>query len=191
MDQLINGHRDLLKEISSCTRCQRRKACLGPVLPAGSPSSPVVIQGRDPGKMEDLERRPFSERAPGGRLLNRYLQVLGISRTQCYITNTLFCYSPQPPALQELSCCLLYKPREFSFLSPKVVLLLGNDAYRSHITTTRSVMFDSGVVFDRDGVKYIPLIHPGQVVRSPSLRERLFRDLIRVRSSLEAICLRS
>ncbi len=55
--------------------------------PEGDPNSTMALVGEALGRDEVIERRPFVGVA--GNLLNNLLCTAGISRSQCYITNTI------------------------------------------------------------------------------------------------------
>jgi uracil-DNA glycosylase family 4 len=57
------------------------------VPPEGSESSKIMIVGEQPGFQEVSRRKPFV--GPAGQVLNECLQMAGIARFDCYITNVI------------------------------------------------------------------------------------------------------
>jgi len=96
------------------------------VVPGNGPAdAPLILIGEAPGDKEDKGGEPFIGRA--GALLTQELSELGIERSSIYITNTVKCRPPKnrTPRKDEMVACRRFLEREFSHLSPRVVLCLG------------------------------------------------------------------
>lgn len=176
-----------------CRRCSRNGEVGRPVHPWGDLDSEVAVHGAAPGKMEVLYRLPFYKGAPGGRLVTAMLDILGVARNDCYLTNSCFCmgFKDRLPTIEESMSCMVYKHFEYSRLKNlKYVLLLGNDAVRQCFGYSHeSVLHVNGRILDVDinerKVKVILLLHPGYLLRNPSKREKVVDALIKFKKVME------
>lgn len=102
------------KMVGLCRRCTRYEF-QGVVPPEGGFDAEVMIHGVAPGRVESEEKRPFSPNAPGGRMLNSYLELLGMSREKCYLTNACFCMAAgdRLPSQDESVSCMYWKTLEY------------------------------------------------------------------------------
>lgn len=162
-----------LQQICDCEGCFRRYETERPVPPAGDFDAEWLIQGAAPGRQEVEENIPFNPKAPGGGLLVKYLEVLGIDRKDCYITNTCFCMgvNDRLPTNMESQICSGWKVEEYSRLEKlKYLVLLGNNAVRQTLgydypSVTR-VNGEIKAVKERNRLYLILLVHhPGYLLR--------------------------
>lgn len=118
------------KEVAKCSKCKLRNDCGGgfPTLAEGYSDSEIMIIGRNPGKDELVEGRPFVGRA--GERLDKMLEEVGLTRRECWITNVCKCYSlnNRPVEYTEIMACLPYLKSEIKALNPKLILAFGNEA---------------------------------------------------------------
>jgi uracil-DNA glycosylase family 4 len=165
------------QEISTCNRCPLRQECgpEGPTYPEGSSDRKIMIVGRNPGRQERENCRPFFPEAPAGALLNRFLEAAGIDRGECWVTNVNKCYSKddRPPTYPEILSCLPYLRAEIDFLKPKMILAFGNEAmmavtpYKSRVTKHCGEILENpeGLVGPVEAFVAICL-HPSAALRS-------------------------
>ncbi len=178
------------KRIANCVDCTvALERYYPPVLPRGDSGSNFVWIGRNPGRQEGAEGEPFYPKAPGGRYLDIFLSYAGLARPQCYITNTLFCFTQndRKPTIKERHRCTRYKPYELSLLTcPKFIFLLGADAFESFLPdTSKSITDIYGYIYKIVNYKYfnntttylIPIYHPGSIIRKHSLLDIVFEQL--------------
>ena len=122
---------DCLSELHVCTQCSARKDAKAPVYPVGPLIKRwVMIVGRNPGRDEDAGGEPFIGRA--GKFLMDWLAQVGLSREQVYITNCVKCFTKdnRAPTDEEIeTCSRLWLREEGNVLSPRLVIVLGMDAY--------------------------------------------------------------
>jgi DNA polymerase len=89
-EAFLSAHQDMhsLKEASlKCEGCGLYKYANHTVFGEGPANARVVFVGEQPGNSEDKQGRPFV--GPAGRLLDKVLEELKISREVCYVTNTV------------------------------------------------------------------------------------------------------
>lgn len=164
-----------------CTRCGLSRFRNRVVMPDGDMQSPVCFVGEAPGKMEDLEGRPFVGRA--GRMLDRLLKEEGLPRGKIMITNTVRCRPPgnRAPTREERLACRPYLDEELE--GRKVVVALGRTAssnligkevkMEEEVNRPRELKIGNGKVI------LIPAYHPAACLFNIHARESL-RNTIRL-----------
>src|SRR3954464_5695909 len=92
-------------EASSCTRCALSQTRTQVVFGAGHPDADLMFVGEAPGFHEDQQGVPFVGQA--GKLLERLLAGIGLTRADVYIANVLKSRPPgnRDPLPDEISAC--------------------------------------------------------------------------------------
>lgn len=113
--------------------CQKCPALgIDHVCSIGTPSAQLMIIGQSPGEREVEEGEPFV--GPAGDILNALLTELLLARDEVYIANVLKCrpMHNRRAYLEERKNCLEeFLREEISTVDPRVILLLGRDAYET------------------------------------------------------------
>jgi uracil-DNA glycosylase family 4 len=163
------------------------------LVPACGPKdAKIVFVGEAPGETEERERIPFV--GSSGKLLTSLMQTVGISRTNCYITNVI---KERPPGNDvsvfidlksgnETPAYIRYEAElkeELLALKPNVVVAVGGVALhalcrRKGITNWRGSIIESTLI---PGLKVIPIIHPASALRNYIFQHYVVNDLLRVR----------
>jgi DNA polymerase len=117
--------------IHSCTKCDialRRKNIVNG---DGDINSKFYIISEAPGYYEDKLGIPFVGNS--GKLLNVMLDLIGLTRSDVYITNVIKCRPPnnRTPLVSEITNCSTNLKCELSH-KPKLILLLGNTALNAY-----------------------------------------------------------
>lgn len=175
------------------------KACT--VSSDGPLDAEVAVIGRNPGTKEDEEQCPFV--GPGGEKLNIFLALCGINRSRCYVSNTSKCFGGKgdpPPTREVYKTCVHWIFKEIELLQPKVMIVLGNDAYHWVLGYEGSVTLNQGSLLPTQfgNTKVIPVSHPGYWLRKWEYvdgvkREKYFEDVIidqvcpRIREHLKSL----
>ena len=147
------------------------------VPPCGSPTARIAIVGEQPGYTEIRWHPPTPFVGAAGKVLNSCLQLAGITRGECWLTNVikdldrpLAAYinidgdnSTITSSGQEYINQLC---NELSKLRPNIAIALGNVALlalcsRTGITKWRGSVLESTLVH---GLKVIPSFHPSTVI---------------------------
>lgn len=164
-------------EVTRCVSCSARYEARYPVPAQIVPGSRILFVGRNPGKIEDMQGIEFSPDARGGKLFQKYLEILGLGRKEVNITNTIFCHTKKdrPPQEEEISICSVWKYLEFKMLYKQVdrIFTLGQDATQLFLGQSVKVMDACGkvfkiTIFGKD-ILVFPILHPGQISRRPDL----------------------
>jgi len=161
--------------IKMCNSCGLRQQATYPVPPTTTYWSPYLFVGRNPGGQEDIAGIPFVPTAPAGKLLDKYLYELGLTRQQVNITNVNHCHTinDKAPERTEIAiCCRRWKTMEFEQLYPKVkyIFALGQEALailapgQSVRTAINNVLTIE--MYNRRFFVF-SLYHPGNLLRNP------------------------
>ena len=140
----------------------------------------VMVIGRDPGKEEDKEGRPFVGRS--GKLLKELLQAAGLKREDVFISNICKCQPPgnRPHTSEERAACRVYLDQEIAAVQPKVIIALGGDAFEAITGQTQvKVMKLAGqaINFKNDKIdcQVFVSVHPSYILRNDSYKERAMK----------------
>lgn len=156
----------LRDEALACTRCALAETRTQVVFGVGDPDADLVFVGEGPGAEEDKQGIPFVGRA--GQLLTRLIEGIGLTRDEVYIANVVKCRPPgnRDPQPDEIEACRPYLEGQLDFLSPTVVVTLGNFATKLLLDTKDGITKVRGREFSyRDGAVLIPTFHPAAVLR--------------------------
>ncbi len=156
----------------------------------GNPDARLMFIGEGPGKDEDEQGRPFVGRS--GQLLNKTLEVIGINRSDVFITNIVKCRPPNNrlPTEKEASTCmslLLYQ--QINIIRPSIICTLGSCAFQSLMGSLIKEPFkitkNHGLVFKREFITIIPLYHPAYILRNPAELSAFVEDMKIVKENLD------
>jgi len=172
--------------VRGCRRCPLHESRTQAVFGVGHQAADWLIVGEAPGEEEDRRGEPFVGRA--GHLLDAMLAALGLSRQTAYIANVLKCRPPgnRDPHLDEAACCAPYLDRQIALLAPRLILAVGRVAAQRLLATDAPVGRMRNRVH-RYGPQQIPMVvtyHPAYLLRRPSEKGKVWRDLLLARREL-------
>ncbi len=175
---------ELIEEIKKC-ECDLKDIASNTVFSDGKINSKVMLIGEAPGADEDKVGRPFVGQA--GQLLDKMFDCINLSRkTNFYITNLVFWRPPgnRTPNKQEILKCLPLTKKHISIIKPKLLILLGNVASQSILSTKEgiNVLRKKEIFFtDEDSNLKIPVkavFHPAYLLRNPIEKKTMWSDLL-------------
>ena len=161
------NHENLEEALLQCNACSLCKDAIGPTSSNGSITSPLAIVGEGPGGVEDEYGVPLV--GPSGKLLDKALWSVGVTRNCAYTTNVLKCRPKgnRTPTIEEGSfCASRWLDEELGLLQPKVIIALGSVALKylkdphSRITKDRGQWFET-----KYGIPAIATYHPAYLLR--------------------------
>lgn len=158
---------DLEREALACTRCALADGRTQVVFGTGDTGADLMFVGEGPGEQEDLQGIPFVGRA--GNLLTKLIEGIGLSRDDVYIANVVKCRPPgnRDPLPAEIDSCRPWLAAQLQFISPRVVVTLGNFATKLLLDTKEGITRLRGKEFPfAEGAVLIPTLHPSAVLRS-------------------------
>jgi uracil-DNA glycosylase len=175
---------DYRDETLGCTRCPLAAGRTQVVFGSGNPHADLMFVGEAPGFHEDQQGVPFVGQA--GKLLERLLNGIGLSRTDVYIANVLKCRPPgnRDPQPEEIEACESHLFRQIELIRPALVATLGNFATKllsgkpAGITRVHGV--EQQVTLGGNRVTLYPLFHPAAALYTPSMQGVLATDFARI-----------
>jgi len=181
--------REYAEETASCTRCALAKGRTQVVFGSGNPDAELMFVGEAPGFHEDQQGVPFVGQA--GKLLERLLAGIGMSRADVYIANVLKCRPPgnRDPLPEEIAACEPHLFRQVELIEPSMVATLGNFATKllsgRPAGITRVHGHEQEVTLGSRTVLLYPLYHPAAALYTPSMLRVLEEDFARIPALLE------
>jgi len=170
---------DLEKDVSSCTKCILHETRSQTVFGRGSVCSDIMIVGEAPGKEEDQQGMPFVGRA--GKLLNLFLESIGINRKSIFITNTVKCRPPdnRNPMIEEINACSGFLEEQIKIVNPSILVLLGKVAANRLLGGDKVMSELRQKIFhiDKFDIPIIVFYHPAYILRSPLKKLDMWEDL--------------
>ncbi len=122
-----------------------------------------MMVGRNPGINEDKEGLPFM--GQGGKILQAWLNGLGVTRDHIWLTNLVKCYTPGTRQLKgkEIATCWdLHLKREIQCCRPHLIVALGSEAF-AQTTGKDKLTHRHGIIYDMRGsmgAYVMGVIHP-------------------------------
>jgi uracil-DNA glycosylase len=175
---------DLRDATLGCTRCALAATRTQVVFGSGNPHAELMFVGEAPGFHEDQQGVPFVGQA--GKLLERLLNGIGLSRTDVYIANVLKCRPPgnRDPHPEEIEACESHLFRQIELIQPTLVATLGNFATKllsgKPAGITRVHGLEQEVNLGGNRVTLYPLFHPAAALYTPSMQKVLEEDFARI-----------
>lgn len=151
-------------------------------------SARYMVVGQNPGRDETEKKEPFV--GISGRMFDQLMEeVLGLKRSDFYISNTCRCFTPgnRRPTASELDQCQDFLDREVKALKPKVIISLGGPAFEQ-LTGMHGIMKHHGepIFSPRHQVFVFPLLHPSPLnLNDPAKLELFIGDLVKLEDFLK------
>jgi DNA polymerase len=188
-EQSASQRREALKEVFAqargCVRCPELAATRKTVVfGAGNADAELMFVGEAPGASEDEQGVPFVGRA--GKLLEKLLEEIGLSRTQVFIANVLKCRPPgnRDPLPVEIENCQEYLLKQVELIQPSVICTLGNFSTKllrgDPTGITRLHGQPEVLTLGARSVRLYPIYHPAAALYTPRMLETLREDFARL-----------
>lgn len=176
----------LNSQCSKCSKCELSQYKTNTVFSDGSEKAKIILIGEAPGENEDLQGKPFVGMA--GKILNKYLELAGISREKdLYITNIVKCRPPKnrKPKPSEKQACFDFLVKQIEYINPKIIILCGGTALETFVKHQK-LSDVHGQVFELiiNNKKYnaVPIFHPSPLCRVKNKQEIVVEDLKKILS---------
>jgi uracil-DNA glycosylase len=174
----------LAAEASGCTKCRLAEGRTQVVFGVGNPAADLMFVGEAPGFHEDQQGYPFVGQA--GKLLDKLLAGISMSRQDVYIANVLKCRPPgnRDPVADEIEACEGYLFRQIALIQPRIIATLGNFATKlltgkqhgiTRVHGERQAATVGGLA-----VTLYPLYHPAAALYTPAMLRTLEEDFARL-----------
>ena len=172
--------KDLREAAAGCRGCHLWRNATQTVFGEGLKRSRVMLVGEQPGDREDRAGKPFV--GPGGRELDRGLEVAGIVRADAYVTNVVkhFKFAERgrrrihaTPKRFEIDACRPWLDEEIRLVRPEAVVLLGATAAKAILGSSFRVTRQRGELLESDLAPIVSAtIHPSAILRAPDEQTR-------------------
>ncbi len=175
--ETLNGNLDSFKEsICTCQKCPLGQTRNNFVFGVGNPHADIVFVGEAPGKQEDIQGVPFVGRA--GKLLDKMLAAIKLSRDDIYICNVLKCRPPhnRDPLPYEIEKCEPYLINQLHLINPKLIVALGRISACTILKTKESLKNMRNQIFTYAGIDLFVTYHPAALLRNPNFKKPAWND---------------
>ncbi|WP_037547832.1 uracil-DNA glycosylase [Stappia stellulata] len=180
---------DALREaVAAFNGCNLKMSAKSFVFAQGRPGARVMFMGGAPRREDDREGLPFV--GPAGRLFDRMLGAVGLSRDAVCVTNLVPWRPPgdRKASPQEVEICKPFALRQIELVAPAVLVFLGGDpanALTGHpdgILRLRGKWLD--VPLAGRTMKALATFHPDHLLRNPEQKRYAWRDLLALQAAL-------
>jgi uracil-DNA glycosylase family 4 len=177
--------KEVLAEVKGCVRCSELAAARrNVVFGAGNADADLMFVGEAPGASEDEQGLPFVGQA--GKLLEKLLVEIGLTRAEVFIANVLKCRPPgnRDPLPIEIENCHEYLYRQVELIQPRVICSLGNFSTKllrgDPTGITRLHGQPEPLTLGARTVRLYPIFHPAAALYTPRMLETLREDFARL-----------
>ena len=170
--------------VAGCERCALAATRTQVVFGSGSPDAELMFVGEAPGFHEDKQGVPFVGAA--GKLLQKLLVGIGLTREDVYVANVLKCRPPgnRDPQPEEIEACEGHLFRQIELIRPTLVATLGNFATKLLSGKPTGITQVHGraqqVVLGGNPVTLYPIFHPAAALYTPRMLQVLEEDFRRI-----------
>src|SRR6476619_6405042 len=177
------------EDTATCTRCALAQGRTQVVFGAGSPDADLMFVGEAPGFHEDQQGIPFVGQA--GKLLDKLLAGIGLTRADVYVANTLKCRPPgnRDPLPDEKQKCEPWLFKQIELIRPKVIATLGNHATKQLTGKETGITRVHGqpqqAVYGSLTVAIFPIYHPAAALYTPAMMKVLEEDFAKIPALIE------
>jgi len=183
--ELPNSLQALKLQAKNCHLCSLSKSRTNVVFGEGNEKAKVMFIGDVPLAIEDNAGQPFLGR--GGEMLTAMIEkILGLSRSDVYVTNLLKCHPLNTQEVHEtqMHTCKAYLFKEMELIKPKIVVTLGEKAYHYVSNDSTDLKEIRGIITHNDNYSLVPTYHPNFLLKNPSLKKEVFMDLQKIKALL-------
>ena len=175
---------DLLAQIAVCKKCALCEERTNAVPGDGDWNTDVLFIGEGPGRDEDLQGKPFVGAA--GRILNEFLESIGMDRSDVYIANVVKCRPPsnRDPLPEEIKTCWPYLEEQIKIIKPKLIVTLGRHSMGRFLKGLK-ISEVHGEPKRANGIwqprqVFLPLYHPAAALYDPRKKVTMQEDFAKI-----------
>lgn len=181
-----NSINELNKTLLNCHLCQLSKIRKKVVLGEGNINSKIMFISEAPNASEDIAGKPFVGKS--GELFDKIIEsMLNLKREDVYISNIIKCKPSKnnPLSIQDINLCKPYILKQITIVNPSIIVTLGSSSF-SYLTGDFETSFESirGEVLQFGNAKLVPTLHPSYLIKNPSSKKDVFKDMVKIRGLL-------
>lgn len=178
-------------DVAGFTESPLYKTATNPVPGEGNPRAEIVFIGEAPGEQEDKQGKPFVGAA--GKFLNEMLAMIGLERTDVFITNIVKHRPPgnRDPEEHEIQMYAPFLERQLAVIKPKLIVTLGRHSL-NHFLPGERISAVHGqpkriITPDLESYVILPLFHPAAALYQNSQRDVHIADFKKIPKLLASI----
>lgn len=183
----MNDLNELIQLCENCKKCKLHETRHHMVFGQGNPNANLMFISESPGEQEDLTGVPFVGKS--GKLFDKILASVDITRDQIYIANILKCRPPKNrnPLETEKEACLPYLREQVKLIHPKIIVCLGRISAQSIIRSDFKITKEHGIWINKKGYYLIATYHPSALLRDPSKKRDVWEDFKQIKAKYNEI----
>lgn len=176
---------ELQARLEGCNRCALCQGRTNIVFGVGNPQADLVLVGEAPGREEDIKGFPFVGEA--GRLLDKILFAMRLSRRDVYICNVIKCRPPsnRDPQPEEIAACEQFLKLQLAAIKPRLIIALGRFAAQTLLQTKAPIGKLRGHWQEYQRIPLMPTYHPAYLLRNPAGKREVWEDMKQVLGRLK------
>ena len=182
---------NLKKKVQNIDNCKLKANAKQLVFGDGNSESPVMIIGEGPGEKEDEIGKPFVGDA--GKLLDKMLNAINLSRNKIYITDVVN-YRPPNDRKPEPNEIIKYShllKEHISIIDPKLLILMGSTAMESLLGSKIKISKERGnwkeIIVKQKTYLTLITFHPAYLLRLPDQKKYSWLDLKKIRKKIDEL----
>lgn len=177
---------ELYEQCRICDKCPLGKTKTNTVFGCGNQNARLMFVGEAPGEQEDKEGIPFVGAA--GKLLDKYLDAVGILRDEVYIANILKCRPPhnRDPLPEEGDACIGFLREQVKLIRPEIIVCLGRISAMRLIKPDFKITREHGIIVKKGAFAMTAVYHPAALLRDPSKKEDMYRDMKKIKAYIDS-----
>lgn len=177
----------LYNECNECKKCSLCETKTNTVFGSGNKNATLMFIGEAPGEKEDLQGLPFV--GASGKLLDKYLDAVGLNREDVYIANILKCRPPKnrDPKPEEEDACIDFLRKQLELIQPKMIVCLGRISAMRLIKPDFKITSEHGKWFKKGNFLMCAVYHPSALLRDPRKRDDMMADFIMLKNKLDEL----
>ena len=175
---------DIVINCNLCSLSSNRKNIL---FGTGNKKADILFIGLSPTPLEDENGNLLSGNS-GDMIINMCQNVLGKSIDDIYVVNILKCLPNKDvdELKLEINTCLPYIRKQINIIRPKIIVAFGK-AYEYLIDDEKPIDELRGNVQYYNNTKVIVTFEPSFILRNPSLKTEVLKDLEKVKNLMESL----
>lgn len=171
----------LKKKMLSDDSLPLKKGATNLVFGVGSADTKIFFIGEGPGFYEDQQAEPFVGRS--GKLLDRGLLAIKLSREKVFITNIVHHRPPEnrDPLPEEIEAYGKYLDKIIEIINPKIIVTLGRFSMNKFIPNSRiTAIHGKAHVVEWNGkfITVVPMFHPAAALRGTEVMNMFKADFL-------------
>ncbi|MBS4959736.1 MAG: uracil-DNA glycosylase [Clostridiales bacterium] len=170
-----------------CQKCRLWETRTHVVIGDGNQNADIMFIGEGPGEQEDLQGKPFV--GPAGKLLDKMLAAIRLTRSDVYIANIVKCRPPgnRDPHEDERQACLDYLRYQLMLVHPKIIVCLGRIAGITIIDPQFRITREHGQWINRKGFWITATYHPSALLRDEEKKRPAWEDFKGIRAKYDEL----